>query len=367
MKERCKNAGKNACATLLLILVAGTAFGADKISGGNGTLYLGGRPNKIFIIDEATEKITGEILCKTGTPTDLTLSEDHKRFYLLNIAYEDVEIVDIASKQVIDNFRLSEGNKKARIFGMEADPLNRFMILLTKTATKEMDHFEISAPTLQLYDLKEHKVTRTIPWPKGEEREFANIRFSPDGKFLYFFGDDILIYDTAEFKQVDKWELSRPLEDGFGRINFNGLNDHNEEPGYLTGLFTVQDPVQNRRIMGVARVNLQKKSVDWYPLGPATGIGFDLAPGRQWGYGLHQEIGKYEFWSFDLANHRMGPHAEFQGRPRMALKVSSNGKVLYVHQAGNTIDLYDSSNFKYLRTITLDADMTTNLYVMAGK
>jgi len=161
----------------LLLVMALSAFAADKISGGNGTLYLGGRPNKIFIIDEATEKVTGEILCKTGTPTDLSLSEDHKRFYLLNIAYEDVEIIDIASKQVIDHFRLSEGNKKARVFGMEADPLNRFMILLTKTATKESDHFEISAPTLQLYDLKEHKVTRSIPWPKGEEREFANIRF----------------------------------------------------------------------------------------------------------------------------------------------------------------------------------------------
>jgi len=129
------------------------------------------------------------------------------------------------------------------------------------------------------------------------------------------FGDDILIYETTDFKQVDKWELSRPIEDGFGRINFNSLDDSNEEPGYMTGLFTVQDAVQNRRIMGVARVNLQKKSVDWYPLGPATGIGFAMAAGRQWAYGLHSEIGKYEFWSFDLANHKMGPHVEFPGRP----------------------------------------------------
>jgi len=349
-----------------LLLLAATTSAADKITGGNGTLYLGGRPNKIFIIDEATEKVTGEILCKTGAPSDLELSEDKKRFYLRDMTFENLEIVDIASKQVIDSFRLSEGNKKARIFGYAADPLNRFMILFTKIATKEIDHYEIAAPTLQLYDLKEHKVTRTIPWPNNEEREFANIRFSPDGKYLYFFGEDILIYDTTNFKQIDKWELSRPLEDGFGRINFNGLDDRNEEPGFLTGLFTIQDPVQNRRIMGVARVNLEKKSVDWYPLGPANGISFSLAADRRWAYGLHQEIGKYEFWSFDLVNHKMGPHAEFPGRPRMALKVSSNGKILYVHQAGNTIDLYDSSNFKYLRTITLDADMTTNLYVVNG-
>ena len=55
---------------------------------------------------------------------------------------------------------------------------------------------------------------------------------------------------------------------------------------------------------------------------------------------------------------------EFQGRPRMSLRSSSNGKVLYVYNAGNTIDLYDASNFKYLRTITLDTDTTTRLYVV---
>ncbi len=357
------------CPTAVLwvaLICAGGAAGADKITGGNGTMYLGGRPNRIFVIDEATEKVTGEILCKTGTPSGMQLSEDRKRFYLGNIAFEDVEIVDIASRKVIDNFRLSEGNKKVRIFGLAADPLNRFVVLLTKTATKQVDRFEVGAPTLQLYDLKDHKVTRTIPWPKGEEREFANIRFSPDGKLAYFFGDDVLIYDAAEWKQVDKWELSRPIEDGFGRIDFAGMDDFHEEPGYMTGLFNVQDAVQHRRIMGIARVNLAAKSVEFYPLGPATGVSFTLAPGRQWGYGLHQEIGKYEFWSFDLANRRLGPRVEFPGRPRMSLKTSSNGKLLYIHTAGNTIDVYEASSFHYLRTITLDADMTTNLYVMPG-
>ena len=56
--------------------------------------------------------------------------------------------------------------------------------------------------------------------------------------------------------------------------------------------------------------------------------------------------------------------SEFKGRPRMGLKTSSNGKVLYIYGAGNTIDLYDASTFKYLRTITLDTDTTTGLYVL---
>jgi hypothetical protein len=354
-------------AAVLLLLTVAPAFAVDPLSGGNGTLYLGGRPNRIFVIDEATEKVVGEIACKTGTPVDLTISQDRKRFYLENIAFEDIEIVDIASRKVIDTFRLSEGNKKMRIFEFEPDPLNRYMILLVKTATKQTDRFEISPPTLLQYDLKEHKVIRTIPWPNGEEREGVGLRFSPDGKLLYFFGEDILVYDTTDFRQVDKWELSRPLEDGFGRINLGFPDDLNEDPGFFTGVFNVQDAVQNRRIMGIARVNLGQKKVDFFPLGPATQVSFALAPGRKWGYGLHSEIGKYEFWSFDLEHRKLGPRAEFPGRPRMGLKVSSNGKLLYIHVAGNTIDVYEAATFKYLRTISLDADMTTNLYVMPGR
>ena len=51
----------------------------------------------------------------------------------------------------------------------------------------------------------------------------------------------------------------------------------------------------------------------------------------------------------------------------MALRTSSNGKLLYIYQAGNTIDLYDAATFKYLRTITLDADGTTGLYVVPSR
>jgi hypothetical protein len=48
----------------------------------------------------------------------------------------------------------------------------------------------------------------------------------------------------------------------------------------------------------------------------------------------------------------------------MSLKTSSNGKVLYIYGAGNTIDLYDAATFRYMRTITLDTDTTTGLYVL---
>ncbi len=349
---------------LLLWIAACCVFAQDRLTGGDGMLYLGGFPDRILMIDEASEKVIGQITTKTGIPRNMQLSQDRTRFYLMDATFQHMEIADIATRKSIGSFTLSEGNKKVRIRSYAVDPLHRVMVLLTKTATKQLDRWEIGPPVLQLYDLKENKVTRTIPWPKGEEREFANMVFSPDGKYLYFFGEDILIYDTTEYKEVDKWELSRPIEDGFGRINFASFDSTNEDPGFFTGLFNVQDAVNNRRIMGITRVNLPEKKVDFYALGPQTPVSFSLAPDRKRAYGLFQQVGRYEFWSFDLENKRVSGRQEFAGRPRMSLKVSTNGKLLYIYQAGNTIDLYDASNYRYLRTMHLDADMTTDLYVM---
>ena len=50
----------------------------------------------------------------------------------------------------------------------------------------------------------------------------------------------------------------------------------------------------------------------------------------------------------------------------MALKTSSNGKLLYIYQAGPTIDLYEAATYKFLRTVTLDIDMTGLVLVPAN-
>jgi hypothetical protein len=42
----------------------------------------------------------------------------------------------------------------------------------------------------------------------------------------------------------------------------------------------------------------------------------------------------------------------------MGLTVSSNGRYLYIHTAGNTIDVYDAQTFRKVRTVEFDSDMT---------
>ena len=158
-------------------------------------------------------------------------------------------------------------------------------MLLTASATKLIDRFEIGAPTLVQYDLTEHKIVRTIPWPNDEERQNASIQFSPDGKLMYLFSDqDVLIYDTTNFTQVDKWELSKPIEEGFGRLEFGSTRRRSTTSlGSTPRSSTCPDPVQHRRMMGIGRVNLAAKTVDFYTLGPSTPVGFTLAPGRKFG------------------------------------------------------------------------------------
>ena len=279
-------------------------------SAGNGTIYIGTYPNQFWIIDEATAKVVGTIPFKSGIPRRTSLSRDRTRFYTIEAQMEKVEIIDVAARKTIDQFTLSEPNKHVRIRSIEPDPKHRFVILVTKTATKLSDRWEVGATTILQYDLASHSITRTIPWPNDDERENANIQFSPDGAYMYLFSDqDVLIYETTSFRQIDKWEMSKPVEDGFGRLDFGQTDAYNDEPGFYTGLFTVQDPVQNRRIMGIGRVNLTARSVEFYTLGPATPVGFAMAPGRKVAYGLYQDIGRFEFWKFDLAGKQVRqPH-----------------------------------------------------------
>jgi hypothetical protein len=338
--------------------VAALAQNGD-VSGGNATILVGTYTRGILVLDERNMTVVDTMKVSIGTPYQMLLSPDRTKLYTTDPYAELVEVFDVASRKAVDKFTLTEGNSRVRISGMSVDPKHRFAVFLIKRITRKIDRFEIGAPRLVKYDLAQHKVTDTIPWPRGEERDNARILFSPSGENLYFFtNDDILIYNATTLKQVDRWEYAQPLEQGMGRFNFGFPADVYEEPGFYTGLFRITDPVQNRQLMGVARVNLEQRTVDFYTLGPSGPTGLALAPDRKRGWGIRQEIGLYEFWTFDLEQRRVTGRVEFKGRPRMGLTPSSNGRILYIHTAGPTIDLYDSQTFRLLRTVDLGADMT---------
>lgn len=354
-------------AVLVAFGLPAAAQKAKPVSAGNGTLYIGVFPDHFKIIDEATGTIAGKLPFKSGMPRRTAMTRDRKKFYTVEAGMEKVEILDIASKSTVDQFTLSEGNRHVRIKTLEPDPQHRFVMMVIRPFVRHVDRFEVESSKLVQYDLATHKITNTIPWPNGEERENASMQFSPDAKYLYLFSEqDILVFDTTTMQQVDRWELSKPVEEGFGAFEFGQIDAANDEPGFYTAMFQVTDPVQKRRMMGIGRINLTAKKVDFYTLGPASQVGFTMAPGRKVAYGLLSEIGHYEFWKFDLDNRRVANRVPFDGRPRMSLKTSTNGKVLYIYNAGDTIDLYEADTYKYMKTINLGGDVTSDLFVIPG-
>ena len=242
---------------------------------------------------------------------------------------------------------------------MQVDPLERFLILLTRSATKQIDRWEIGDIALQFYDLAQKKITRTIPWPRGEERENVNIRFSPDGKLLYFFGDDVLILETTNFTEVDTWPLSRPIEPGLGRVNFGSVDDFNDDPGLLHR--PLHDPGSGPEPPHHGHRPRQPRRQDDRLHADRPGRGRQLRDGAGSQARLRPDAADRPLRVLGVrprAEEAAQPHP-FDGRPRMALRVSSNGKLLYVYQAGATIDVYDAASYKYLRTIEMNADQTT--------
>ncbi len=350
-------------AVALAALLPASTAAQEARSGGNGTIYMGAYNNSVYVIDEATMEVTRRITTTTGIPNRFDLAPDNETLYVRDAAMEHIEVVDLVEGRSVDSFTLSEGNTRVRIRTMAADPGGEYMLLAVRSYTKLLDRFEISDFDLVRVDLDSHEITDTIPLPHGEQRQGVNLMFSPDGELLYFFGRDIIAVETENFTEVDRWELSRPLEEGLGRINLSFQRSPFDEEGIFTDLFRMTDPVQGRRMMGIARVDLAGQDVDFYTLGPSEPVSFQLAPDGRTGYGLRSEIGFYEFWTFDLEGRRVESRVEFPGRPRMALQPSSNGELLYIYNAGNTIDVYDAETHDLLRTVWLDADMTRFILV----
>lgn len=326
--------------------------------------YIGTYSHDLLVWDEASEEIVDRITMRNFIPTGIVVSEDRTRLFVTEASGEIVEVVDVGAGEVVDDFTLSHDSVKVRIRGFAPHPSNTRAVMSVMRYTKHTDRYSVEGPFIVEVDLDSDVVTDTVSLPDGETADDVGFRFSPDGRTLYLFSDDIIALDADSWEEVDRWEISQPLEPGLGRSSFGVNSGTYDEEGVATSLFRMTDPVQNRRMMGISRVRLADREVDFYTLGTSEPVGsFTLAPGGDKAYALYSEIGRYEFWEFDLVNRRVSRRQPFEGRPRMALEVSADGEKLYVHNAGNTIDVYDAATFELLRTVEFDEDTTGSVVV----
>lgn len=356
-------------APLLAALALTTvAPAAQAPSAGTGTIFVGSYSGHLTAVDEATGTFT-KIPLTNGAPFVVRLSPDKSRFYVQSANQEKFEVVDVRRRQSVDTFTLSDARRHVRALAFEVDPQHRTMVIVARTATRHIDRWEIGPPEFILYDLAAHKVTRTIPWQIDPEPSYYGValRFSPDGKLLYVFGNQVTILDAATMAQVDTWDLSLPSDAAFGRFAPGPWDDSADRPGHVTSLFTMQDAVMHRKLLVVGQVDLAARTVDTFPVGPepkVDGMAFTVAPDHRHAHVLLAEIGRHQLWTIDLVARRIESRIDVPTRTRMQMRMSSSGQMMYLYEAGRTIELYSADASKRLRTIELDSDMMYATFVI---
>ena len=287
-------------------------------------------------------------------------------------------MIDVATRKVTNAFSLREGNKQIRYSAWAPDPEGKLIYILFRTVEKKIDRFDVERTThFGVIDLAQKKIVRTGDVPKDEDQVGfgfgGGMRFSPDGKYLYVFRNSVFIFDTSDFKLVDKIELSKPEIPGMVNIGLGHTLETIEQPGMLVGVFNSQDPIVHRNIFGIAHFDLTRRTFDFAPVGPAAAgmTSLEVTPDRKKGYAVafngQGGMRRCEFWEFDLENNTVVRKQEFDGRARFSFGISSSGKELYIYGAGYDIEVWDAATLQLRNKIDLNADTTAGLVVLPGR
>ena len=89
------------------------------------TLLLGGYPNTILVFDEGQGKVVDKIHLETGLPTSMRLSGDRKKVYVVTNDHSGIEVIDVATRKVINHFVLNTATRRYRFNGGTPDPQDK--------------------------------------------------------------------------------------------------------------------------------------------------------------------------------------------------------------------------------------------------
>jgi hypothetical protein len=336
-------------------------------------VYFGTWPHEVVVFDAAEEKIVGAIELKTDVPRILLLSPDKTKLYASTLNDSAIVTIDLATRAVNSSFSLNTGNQIVRLIGLAPDPSGKSLYGLATFISRQTDHYDVSPPKFIVVDLAAQKITRTGEVPKDEGPfGFRNaMKLSPDGKLLYLFRHNILVFDTASFQLVKKVDLAKPQAPGVENVSLGLLDDPNELPGKVTSVFSSSDPYVHRQVFGIGVIDLTKLSFEFSPVGPVDAgnmMPLYLTPDRKIGYtvAINGDPGnrRCEFWAFDMRTRKLIRRREFDGRTRFNFGVSSDGTKLLLYGAGYEIGVYDAETFEPRSNVELPGDMTTNMVVL---
>jgi len=349
--------------TLIVLL---TIFAATAQA---GVLFLPAYPDRVLVVDEATQQVIDTIQTQVGLPTGVRLSYDRKKIYITTGDNNGVAVIELATHKVLNHFTLNTSKTQFRFNSVAPDPEDKVLYTVVTEVTKQTDRYEVGKPKYAVIDLAAQKISRTVDIPP--EDAAANTGFgrsvftvSPDGKYLYQFRDSVVIMDAASFKVVDRIELAKPEFPGLSDVGMGPVLQALNEKGFYTSLFNAVDPAVRRRMFGIAKFDLNSREFQFSPIGPTPDgmMGLEVSPDRKSAYTVvangEQGMRKCEFWAFDLGANRRTMTSEFPCRPRFSFGMSSTGKELYIYGAGFEIEVYDATTLKLKRVTDLKNDVT---------
>jgi WD40 repeat protein len=340
----------------------------------NQLIFFGTWPHQVVVFDSAQEKIVDTIDLKTDVPRALILSPDKSKIYASTLNDNAIVTIAVATRKVLSSFTLNRGNQNVRLFGLAIDPSGKYLYAVATIISKKSDRYDIEPRKFVVIDLAAKNIARTADFP-ADEGTFgfrSTIKISPDGRFLYLFRENILVFDTAEFKLLKKIDLAKPPVPNMENASVNLLDDPNEVPGKITSVFNTADAIIHRRVFGIGTVDLSNLSFDFTPIAPALGTGtimpLFLTPDRKTGYtvAITGDPGnrRCEFWAFDIPSRKLIRSREFNGRTRFSFALSADGTKLLIYGAGYQITVYDAGTFEQRSDVDVPGDMTTNFIVL---
>jgi DNA-binding beta-propeller fold protein YncE len=351
-------------------------------------MYVGTLDKKLLVIDEAKEDVVGEIPLG-GIPRTTALSADKKKLHIFTTQML-LETVDLEARKVISSFSISDprtrlriqanapdianaGNNGARFSGIAVDPKGRYLYTTMRNVVKDIDEYRIDPPQFVAIDLQDQKIAKAWPFPKEMNQGFgfnATYKVSADGQRLYVFQEDILVFDLDTFKQIDRIELAQPPFPGASPYRLAASDDPYDAADTVTSVFTSVDSIVRKGTLGLAKIDLTTRKVDYFPVGPLLPMnGFQLSPDRKRGYSVMPKIAPganraTEWWVWDIENHKVINKKDFDTRPTFRFAVGGDGKKLYLYGAGSTLEVWDAETLESRKLIYLNKDTTTNLITL---
>jgi len=336
-------------------------------------MYVGAWPGRILIVDEKTGAMEGDIKLNTGAARSLFLSQDRKRLLAMTHKEAGFELIDLATRKVTATFQLTEGNKRIRVdAGPAPDQSGNLLYAITRDIDKKIDRFAIGKRKFSVIDVAQQKIVKQVDVPAADAENIGRqLKVSPDGKYLYTFGQTVIVYDTTDnFKEVERIDLSKPPFPNTDTLFVGGDMDPWGDPNILVSMFQSTDNIVRRANFGIARFDLNKRTFDFTPIGPVPSqlSGLQVTPDGKTGYAVSVE-GQHgdrvtQFMMFDMAKKKLIKRAEFGGRTRFTFGISSDGKKLLIYGAGNTIEYFDAQTLQPEKTVDVNADMTTSLVIV---